>query len=276
MFNSLTRYRWAKLLPFLRKAGLAPFAEYVLRRQIVRQSFNANAELIAQNPGLPLPPAELLFETQGYGELANYLATGKTAAQALWVQVTNVQPEVRHKPLRVLDWGCGVVRLTRHWPDIAPNWQLQCCDPNPTIGQWVRANFPSLHFVPSKTQPPLPFEPEQFDLIYGVSILTHIPIAQQSAWIQELTRILRPNGLLALTLHSRTNIATLSTTERAKLARNGMVERAGASTGSRLFATYHDPDFVKKELSHGLTIMRYETLSAVASGGQDLWLLKKP
>lgn len=275
VFNSLTRSRWGKFLPFLRRTGLAPFAEFVLRRQIVAQAGRANADWIAKNPGLALPPVELLFETQGYGELAKYLESGKAAAQDLWSRVISVRPEAQLTPLRVLDWGCGVVRLARHWRDIAPHWEVHCCDPNPKIGQWVQAHFPWLHFVPSKIQPPLPFESERFDLIYGLSILTHVPIHQQFAWIRELTRILRPNGLLALTLHSRTDHPALTPSERGKLALHGMVERAGASSGSRLFATYHHPEFVQKELSHGLTIMRYETLSAVASGGQDLWLLQK-
>lgn len=37
------------------------------------------------------------------------------------------------------------------------------------------------------------------DLIYGISVMTHIRESQQEAWLKELERILTPGGVMILT-----------------------------------------------------------------------------
>jgi len=49
-----------------------------------------------------------------------------------------------------------------------------------------------------KTQPPLPFPDNSFDLIYAVSVFTHLSEEHQRTWLPELRRVLRPGGRLLL------------------------------------------------------------------------------
>jgi SAM-dependent methyltransferase len=58
-----------------------------------------------------------------------------------------------------------------------------------------------ISFVANDVQPPLPFEPEKFDLVYALSVFTHIDRFWAN-WLLELHRVLAPNGLLVATIMS--------------------------------------------------------------------------
>ena len=49
-------------------------------------------------------------------------------------------------------------------------------------------------------RPPLPYEDDRFDLVYSVSIFTHLDEQLQRPWIEELTRVVRPGGLVLVTV----------------------------------------------------------------------------
>ena len=47
----------------------------------------------------------------------------------------------------------------------------------------------------------LNYASQSFDLIYAFSVFTHLDIKAQKAWRDEFRRILRPRGILLLTVH---------------------------------------------------------------------------
>jgi SAM-dependent methyltransferase len=49
--------------------------------------------------------------------------------------------------------------------------------------------------------PHLPFPDASIDFIYGISVFTHIKYLWD-AWLLELKRVLKPNGLLLQTIHA--------------------------------------------------------------------------
>jgi SAM-dependent methyltransferase len=55
----------------------------------------------------------------------------------------------------------------------------------------------------SNNQPPLPYPTGYFDVIYSVSVFTHLRRAAFDEWMTELVRCLRPGGLAMLTFHGR-------------------------------------------------------------------------
>ena len=103
---------------------------------------------------------------------------------------------------RVLDWGCGAGRvLTQLLERGAPGTIFHGCDVDAEAVAWALQHHPSARFAVSGTLPPLPFEGVQFDLVYSISILTHLDEAQQLAWLAELARVTAPGGLTLLSVH---------------------------------------------------------------------------
>ena len=99
---------------------------------------------------------------------------------------------------RVLDFGCGAGRVLRQFLQEAESAEFWGCDLHePTIA-WLDENLsPPIHFYVNEERP-LPHPDGYFDLVYGISVFTHITV-EWSDWLLELHRILKPDGLLLAT-----------------------------------------------------------------------------
>jgi len=99
---------------------------------------------------------------------------------------------------RVLDFGCGSGRVLRQFLPEAASGEFWGCDLHrPTIA-WLDEHLsPPLHFHVND-EIPMPHPDSYFDLIYAISVFTHIT-HEWSAWLLELHRILKPDGLLLAT-----------------------------------------------------------------------------
>jgi SAM-dependent methyltransferase len=97
---------------------------------------------------------------------------------------------------RVLDFGCGVGRVLRHFAREADQAQFVGCDIDRASIEWMQARLspPFEVFVNDET-PPLAQPDASFDLIYAVSVFTHIS-DEWSGWLLDLHRLLKPDGLL--------------------------------------------------------------------------------
>jgi SAM-dependent methyltransferase len=103
----------------------------------------------------------------------------------------------------VLDFGCGAGRTLRHFlgeADVAEFWG---CDIDQRSIAWLEANLsPPLHIFVNADEPPTTASPGKFDLIYAVSVFTHLT-GSWSRWLLELHRLLAPGGLLLATFMGR-------------------------------------------------------------------------
>ncbi len=59
---------------------------------------------------------------------------------------------------------------------------------------------PPFHVFRNEEAPPLPLDGDSFDLIWAISVFTHLS-DQWAAWLLELHRILREDGVLFATIH---------------------------------------------------------------------------
>jgi SAM-dependent methyltransferase len=100
---------------------------------------------------------------------------------------------------RVLDFGCGSGRVLRQFLPEAASGEFWGCDLHrPTIA-WLDEHLsPTLHFYVND-EIPMPHPDGHFDLIYAISVFTHVT-HEWSAWLLELHRILKPDGLLLATI----------------------------------------------------------------------------
>lgn len=151
--------------------------------------------------GLPMPPLEiaarsgsLRHENRDPTEL--YESVGRTARKELLAAL----PEgFDFRGRRILDFGCGAGRVLRHFIHEGPGAEYWGCDINEGSIGWLEANLsPPLHVFVNGELPPLPQPDASFDLVYCVSVFTHLA-RSWSEWLIELHRVLKPDGLLLTT-----------------------------------------------------------------------------
>ncbi len=150
----------------------------------------------------PIPPRELIERT---GPLRpeqsdewfrdSYERTGRDRRAGI---IEALPDDYSFEGRRVLDFGCGSGRVLRQFLPEAASGEFWGCDLHrPTIA-WLDEHLsPPLHFYPND-EIPMPHPDSYFDLVYAISVFTHIT-HEWSAWLLELHRILKPDGLLLAT-----------------------------------------------------------------------------
>jgi SAM-dependent methyltransferase len=97
---------------------------------------------------------------------------------------------------RVLDFGCGHGRTLRQFIEEPQRAELWGCDIDEPSIRWLEHNLcPPLSVLSHGEEPPLPLESGSFDLIWALSVFTHLTDGW-SSWLLELRRLLKPDGLL--------------------------------------------------------------------------------
>jgi SAM-dependent methyltransferase len=105
----------------------------------------------------------------------------------------------------ILDWGCGCGRVARYFAAV-PHARIYGADVDADNIGWCAQNltFGSFRVIP--LYPPTEFAAEIFDLIYGISVFTHLRESVQFAWLEELHRITKPGSIVLMTIHGRTTL----------------------------------------------------------------------
>lgn len=101
----------------------------------------------------------------------------------------------------VLDFGCGAGRVLPHFAGLAPDACCAGCDVDRAAVQWAGARHPACDWTLSSFEPPLPFADQRFDLVYSVSVFSHLARGLQERWLHELRRVLAPGGVALLSVH---------------------------------------------------------------------------
>jgi len=84
---------------------------------------------------------------------------------------------------------------------LAPQAHCTGCDVDGDAIAWARTNLPDCRWELSDFAPPLPFAKDSFDLIYSISVFSHLDEPLQDGWLQELARVLHGDGLALLSVH---------------------------------------------------------------------------
>jgi SAM-dependent methyltransferase len=192
------------------------------------------------------------------------LLHGKCFAEIIKRQIQISNPTI-------LDWGCGPARLIRHMNDLLKDLKpsLHGVDYNPKTIEWCQKTFPTITFSKNCLHPPLNFNSNYFDAIYSFSVFTHLSESSHYEWVQELWRILKPDGILIATTYGSEARNILTDAEKTHFDSGKLVVRDDVTEGKRGFAAIHSPQFVKNKMFSGWKILEH------TPGYQDIWVFKK-
>jgi SAM-dependent methyltransferase len=237
-------------------------------------AFRIYERLVALGParvtvvdGLPLPPRRLMVRVAGTADAEWFLRSGRAAYDAIGA----------HVPLgelgAVLDFGCGCGRVTRYWQNF--DGAVAGSDLNDDAVEWCRDNLSYASFVRNDLAPPLAFDDDSFDLVYALSVFTHLTADLQLAWRDELRRVLRRDGYLLLTTHGRSYVPRLDDDERRRFERGELVVRWGDLPGTNLCSAYHPEGYLRDTFGDGFAFLELDPEGARGNPTQDLVLLRK-
>jgi SAM-dependent methyltransferase len=263
----------------LRSMRLLTQVERLYVHWTTRQGQNDNAKFCREHPDFIPPPMAAIHDAYGATSFRSYWDGGRHTAEWLAGLIHTHHPDVG----RVLEWGCGPARILRHLPEFLPaGTQLFGTDYNQESIAWCKRTIEKITFSENALSPPLPFEGGSFDVIYAVSVLTHLSAHQQDAWIKELRRLLRPKGHLILTTHGEKSAKVLLPHEYARFQKDGIVIRGSVEEGTRCFLSYNHPDYAKNHLFSGMRVCEHipghsaeaTSLWGATNVEQDTWILQ--
>jgi SAM-dependent methyltransferase len=236
-------------------------------------SLRAGGRAVTADDGLPIPPPSLIVSVAGTADVEWFLRGGRLAAgsirAALWRQGRRIE-----ELGAVLDFGCGCGRVTRNWlalrdPDVFG------ADMSEDAVEWCRRNLPFATFESNGLAPPLAFDTGRFDLVYALSVFTHLPAELQLLWMRELERVLRPGALLILSTHGEHYVPRLTPDERARFADGEVVVRWEEVAGTNLCTAFHPPAYVRERLAAGFEPLEFVREGAKGNPHQDLFVFRR-
>lgn len=177
----------------------------------------------------------------------------------------------------MLDFGCGVARVTRVMAARHPAAAHCGGDIDSEAIAWDAENLSHVaRFEVLPHRPPTPFDDAQFDFIYGISVFTHLPEDMQFEWLQELQRITMPGAHLLLTFHGEHEYVHLPPERMDNFRKQGFDYVAfGNTPGLPDFyqVAFHTADYIRQQW--GIYFDVVKLVPEAISGKQDAALLRR-
>ena len=120
-------------------------------------------------------------------------------------------------------------------------------------------------------EPPLPYADDSFDLVYALSVLTHLPVETQRRWLEELARVAREWVLVSI--HGEPYRVRLTEEELRRFDGGEIVVRWGEVAGTNLCTAFHPRSAFEKLVEPRFELVSYVPEGAKGNRPQDLALL---
>ncbi len=245
-----------------------------IRFELEKRRMKKKNDAFKENhPEVVLPPDYLMYESFKM-DYESYYASGKKTAELL---KAHFEKYIELKNLKILDWGCGPGRVIRHFPEIIGNdCEFYGTDYNSKTIDWCKNNLEGINFNNNTLEASLIYDDNTFDIIYGLSIFTHLSEKMHYEWYKELHRVLKPGGFMFISLQGDNFKVKLTENELEIYNRGDIVVRGKVKEGHRTFSAFHPTPFAKKLFNNAKIaehiVLKSDTKSWVP---QDIWVVEK-
>jgi len=254
----------------LRSTGMFEFADRCRGGIDSLTSYRSRRRFRQSHPGFALPPADLAYDAYGSANPEAYRQHGLDHARFIAGLIRKHHPGARV----IAEWGCGPMRVLRYMPALFPDGEIIGLDYNPQTIAWCEREFPTIRFLLNQLSPPLPLRDGEADVIYNISVFTHLSEPLHHAYVADLVRCLAPGGILISTFQGDRYRDKLAAAERARYDQGRIVVRDRVTEGKRGFSAFHSPAFVRG-LFRDLEILEH-THDDTGWFDQDFWVAKRP
>jgi SAM-dependent methyltransferase len=225
-------------------------------RERVRALRDRNRHDAVGPDGLPLPPPYLRVLVTGVTNPDSFINEGAATARRIDDLLEQVDVSVADLD-RILDFGCGCARVTRHWAHLS-DVEIWGCDYNPRLVEWCAESMPFMQAFVNPADPPLPFGAGEVDLTVLISVLTHWSAERQARWVEELARVTRPGRFVIATTHGERYRHKLPGDELRTFDAGDIVVRFESAQGSNMCTTYHSRTAVERLVSEWFDVAAFD------------------
>jgi SAM-dependent methyltransferase len=232
-------------------------------------------QLAADHDSSLIPPALLRFRVGETTSLSRFLAVGEGTAKSIESALESLGRSFGDFQ-SILDFGCGCGRTLIWFAKRFPGKTLHGTDVDSASIEWCRAHLPAGRFFVNTMLPPIGYPDACFDLVYAISVFTHLSEDHQRRWISELHRVIKPGGVLLASVHGERSWTGLSLEERDILRTKGFLFKTSSKLRGVVpdwyHTAYHSREYVMRTFSPPFTALAY------AGGGlgyQDMVILRK-
>ena len=131
--------------------------------------------------------------------IREYLSDGWRTLSELMLLLETVDKPLS-KTGSVLEFAAGFGRFTRHLVKVLPG-RVTCTDVMPGSVDFLREQFGVEGFY-SSHDPEKVSLPAKYDLVFVLSMFTHLPTRMWVPWLRALQRMVKPGGLLVFSVHN--------------------------------------------------------------------------
>ncbi len=258
----------------LRRTHLLQFADTAMLVKSIFKYRKANRRFLASHPHFIPPPYHLAYDAYNHTSWQAYYEMGRAHARLI---ATLIKEHVREREIKVCEWGCGPARVIRHLATIEgfDKVELHGTDYNTNSIRWCKDTIGYVHFSKNGLEPPLPYGPATFDCIFAISIFTHLSEKMHHAWIRELFRTIKPDGILVFTTHGDVCAGRLSAMEKARYATGRIVIKDQIQEGKKHFAAYHPRKFIREVLLNDYNVIQHMQNPIEHQLEQEVWVVGK-
>lgn len=227
--------------------------------------------------GRVLPPALMRFKVRGSPSGEAFATIGRTCANDIR-EALRVSGHELADFRSILDFGCGCGGTLVWLEDLAPTAALRGTDIDADAIDWCSENLSFCRFDTNAALPPLAYADASFDLVYSISVFTHLDEEFQFQWLRELRRILVPGGVCLITLHGPGSWHEMPARDEAILTSHGFVFiRTELSRG--LFPDWYQTAFHTRAYVERQFASHFDVIGFVPRGmasHQDVVVLRRP
>ncbi|HMJ34365.1 MAG TPA: class I SAM-dependent methyltransferase [Baekduia sp.] len=167
----------------------------------------------------------------------------------------------------VLDFGAGIGRTLRHFVPELEIADFHACDIDVESVQWLQQNFPAVQSFTNEEMPPIDRPAETFDVIYAVSVFTHL-LDSWAEWLLEMRRLLKPGGVLVASFMTAADYDWLPGTpyDDERMGMFGWAAGQPWDKGGPM--VMHSPWWITEHWGRAMDVVRF-----VPSGEGDPWFI---